>query len=62
MKYGIAILIIAIVYWVLWINHEAKPKPEPQATLLPTPATHHSVNGVWVDVDELLNPKQEEGE
>ncbi len=56
MKYGIAILIIAIAIW-LWHNHEAKPKIEPQATLLPTPATHHSVNGVWVDVDELLNPK-----
>lgn len=56
MKYSIYILIIAIVVY-LWLNHEpAKPRTEPQATLLPAPATHHWVGKVgerrWVGVKE----------
>lgn len=53
MKISIVILIIVLAVYIWYLKAENKPKIEPQATLLPDVATHHSVNGKWIEAEEM---------
>lgn len=56
-NYIMAIIIIVLLGVILYFVSKDDTKIEPQATLLPTPATHHWVGKAgerrWVEVDEI---------
>lgn len=57
MKYIMAFIIIVLLALILYFVSKDDTKAEPQATLLPMPATHHWVGKPgerrWADVDEI---------
>lgn len=56
-NYIMAFIIIVLLVLILYLVSKDDTKPQPQATLLPTPATHHWVGKPgerrWVEVEEI---------